>query len=242
MNLTSALAILLGVLTATADVGATKDKKKVEQSKTTDHDAADHRLLWPVPDIDLNFDLADDEVRLLIKYDNAEGKALLESLAKDGKIDVDISKRGIASIVTSNTNRYVLEHNKNILAVEEDEILTINDGYENKLRGGEHNAHRKLSEEFPYGLAMVQAGDGSQSQPQLTIGPHKIKICVVDTGYDDGHEDLPDSSNHGVAGWDDPNQNHGVWDVDGHSHGTHVRNFFCEYLSISIPILIFHSF
>ena len=51
-----------------------------------------------------------------------------------------------------------------------------------------------------------------------------IKICVVDTGYDLGHVDLPFDN---VTGWE-PNipelyPDFGVWDVDLHSkgHGTH---------------------
>ncbi len=45
-----------------------------------------------------------------------------------------------------------------------------------------------------------------------------VKICVVDTGYDLGHPDLP---NVGVTGWDTNVASKGVWDVDLHSHGTH---------------------
>jgi hypothetical protein len=40
-----------------------------------------------------------------------------------------------------------------------------------------------------------------------------IKICVVDTGYDLGHEDLPTESAHGVDGF---NQYDQLWSVDGH--------------------------
>ncbi|KAL7543030.1 hypothetical protein ACHAXR_012487, partial [Thalassiosira sp. AJA248-18] len=36
--------------------------------------------------------------------------------------------------------------------------------------------------------------------------------------YDLGHVDLPTVN---VTGWDTGNANNGVWDVDGHSHGTH---------------------
>lgn len=46
-------------------------------------------------------------------------------------------------------------------------------------------------------------------------------MCVVDTGYDLGHVDLPRPPLQDVTGWDTGNPTNGVWDVDGHSHGTH---------------------
>ncbi|KAL7490563.1 hypothetical protein ACHAWT_000127, partial [Skeletonema menzelii] len=52
------------------------------------------------------------------------------------------------------------------------------------------------------------------------VGAQPIKICVVDTGYDLGHEDLPKSS-HGVDGFSPYDGNTELWDVDGHGHGTH---------------------
>ena len=57
---------------------------------------------------------------------------------------------------------------------------------------------------------------------QLAPPPEPITICVVDTGYDLGHVDLPNSVSHGVTGWE-PNSayNQGDWHIDGHSHRTH---------------------
>jgi serine protease len=45
-----------------------------------------------------------------------------------------------------------------------------------------------------------------------------VKICVVDTGYDLGHPDLPITN---VTGWDPSSASFGVWNVDGNRHGTH---------------------
>merc|ERR1719410_2093034 len=44
------------------------------------------------------------------------------------------------------------------------------------------------------------------------------KVCVVDTGYGNGHEDLPtlDQNSDGY----NP-QSSGEWYIDGHGHGTH---------------------
>ena len=46
------------------------------------------------------------------------------------------------------------------------------------------------------------------------------KVCVVDTGYDITHEDLPKASD-GVAGYTPVDYSPEVWSSDGHGHGTH---------------------
>ncbi len=60
----------------------------------------------------------------------------------------------------------------------------------------------------PYGLPMVQA-----DQLKYMGG---IKVCIVDTGYDLGHGDLPSSTVDGDS------EGAGPWYQDGHGHGTHV--------------------
>lgn len=72
---------------------------------------------------------------------------------------------------------------------------------------------------------MVQAATASKPYDTTNgLLPHAtnpMKICVVDTGYDNGHPDLPSGS--AVTGTDVPNN--GAWDISGqttfHSHGTH---------------------
>ena len=71
----------------------------------------------------------------------------------------------------------------------------------------------QTGEQTPYGIEMINA-------TQLwTIPPkQQVKICVIDTGYDLGHEDLPST---GVTGWDTGDATKGRWNVDINSHGTH---------------------
>ena len=68
----------------------------------------------------------------------------------------------------------------------------------------------------PYGVTMVQA-------QQIEHHPtNKMRVCVVDTGMDIDHQDLPKASD-GLLGW-----NHATdygdqkWYIDGEGHGTHV--------------------
>jgi serine protease len=72
-----------------------------------------------------------------------------------------------------------------------------------------------VAESTPYGITMVQAAQVAEANSG------SLKVCVTDTGYDLGHEDLPSNS---VTGDDnDGNGNDtGNWYNDGHGHGTHV--------------------
>ena len=70
------------------------------------------------------------------------------------------------------------------------------------------------AESTPYGITMVQAQQLSDS------GSVNQKVCIMDTGYDLGHEDLPLSWVSGSDGY--ASYNSGNWDEDGHGHGTHV--------------------
>jgi len=124
-----------------------------------------------------------------------------------------------------------------VTAVEEDSMMHIMSmEYDQKLRGGggvaehireiqdaisatadelpeedvEAQHGRRLAEETPYGINMVNA---SHVWPETPLA--NIKICVVDTGYDLGHVDLPTD---GVQGYNQYNQ---LWSNDGNSHGTH---------------------
>ncbi len=65
----------------------------------------------------------------------------------------------------------------------------------------------------PYGVSAVKAVG-------LTgVTSAGIKVCVIDSGYDLGHEDKPLRPT--VGGEDDPSGT-GQWTLDGSGHGTHV--------------------
>ncbi len=80
---------------------------------------------------------------------------------------------------------------------------------------------RRLAENLPYGIDMVNASWVWDQDPPAD----PIKICVVDTGYDSGHPDLPKEVEHNVKGWHagigTSSTPYGKWNVDGHGHGTH---------------------
>ncbi len=66
-----------------------------------------------------------------------------------------------------------------------------------------------LAQTTPYGIPMVQAD-------QLTVpAGGNVLACIIDSGYDAGHEDLPSATGTPTSG-------SGIWNRDGLQHGTHV--------------------
>jgi subtilisin family serine protease len=66
----------------------------------------------------------------------------------------------------------------------------------------------------PYGIKMVQA----DQFPDMDLNAGNRKICIIDSGYDNTHEDLQ----HVRVTGEDEIGGAGMWDVDGTHHGTHV--------------------
>ena len=87
------------------------------------------------------------------------------------------------------------------------------------------------AEETPYGITMVQASgvEGVVENPASTR-----KVCIVDTGYDYGHEDLPATvtGDDGYGSYDTGN-----WDNDGHGHGTHVAGTIAAWGGNDIGVI-----
>jgi serine protease len=67
-----------------------------------------------------------------------------------------------------------------------------------------------MAQTVPYGITMVQADSAG-----LLPGASTVKVCVIDSGYDLGHEDLPGTGR--ASGLDSTG-----WKTDGCGHGTHV--------------------
>jgi serine protease len=73
-----------------------------------------------------------------------------------------------------------------------------------------------MAQVVPYGITMVQANPAvTDGVPPGTAA--RPKVCVIDSGYDRGHEDLP--SGTGITGFASGSQ---TWYTDTCGHGTHV--------------------
>lgn len=83
--------------------------------------------------------------------------------------------------------------------IENIEDLHLRHNKNRQLADGEHTnntMNRLLVEDVQYGIEMTQANEVwalVQSRPNK-YPSQPVKVCIVDTGYDANHEDLPKSS------------------------------------------------
>lgn len=118
------------------------------------------------------------------------GKAALR--AAGAKIVLDLGKHNAAAATIPNGRVDALRRSSGIALIEPDVPRYMQ------------------SETTPYGITMTQAD-------QVTApNPGNKRICIIDSGYYTGHEDLPSN----VTG--DDNVGAGPWGEDVFGHGSHV--------------------
>ena len=139
--------------------------------------------------------LASDSMRLIVEYKPGQGAAVKTALEQKG-IKVHRELKDFDSIALSVSKEQFAE----LKSV--DGISMVYPDAKRKLQG---NAVGEIS---PYGIAMTQAD-------QLNYAGG-TKVCIIDSGYDYGHPDLPAANVTGEMGLSGP------WNEDDHSHGTHV--------------------
>merc|ERR1712176_799587 len=132
-----------------------------------------------------------------------------QASAMSGSMYVKVAKQNVMGMELTKNQIEILKQNENIEAVEPDEMM-----YATELLRS-----RQLVEEEPYGIGMVLE-DVAWWEDKFANSPPtgSSKVCVVDTGYGNGHEDLPTLDQN--ADGHNP-QSSGEWYIDGHSHGTH---------------------
>lgn len=110
-----------------------------------------------------------------------------------------------------------LSKNPNILSIEVDPVREIVPAAKKTVKPGE--IPYALSE-VPYGVDMVQARDVWDPDYDLDVNNNVptgegVTVCIIDTGYYQGHEDLKDA----IGGFSQVDDD---WSRDGYGHGTHV--------------------
>jgi subtilisin family serine protease len=182
--------------------------------------------------------------RFIVGYKNRQGKYRAQSAAQkksrtssgpqsfsaqgaattDGH-DADLGQQNAVAVTLSSEASERLKEDPNIEYVEEDSIRypTMMRGYHQHLKDDvlkenipnnnnetrRDENYRKLTETVPYGIPMVQA----DQVPYDSTNPRTI--CIIDTGYNLGHEYLPSTNVVGIDG-------NLAWNEDGNGHGTHV--------------------
>ncbi|WP_158683983.1 S8 family serine peptidase [Pseudoalteromonas sp. T1lg10] len=140
---------------------------------------------------------ANEEQRYIVKFKPGQKASVMTALSNSrGKVERELDKHQLVAVTLPAQAAKQFKSRKDIEFIEVDQKRYL------------------MAESTPYGISMVQADQVSDA---LT---GNMKVCIMDTGYDLGHEDLPTTGVTGDDGYD--NYNSGNWYEDGHGHGTHV--------------------
>ena len=115
------------------------------------------------------------------------------------------------SKMNGEVKRYIDEMNIVAAVLPQSEIQTLKQDPDVEFIEPDYRRYL-MAEDIPYGIPLVQADQVSDENAA------NQKVCVIDSGYDIAHVDLPAA---GVTG-DDFGSATGAWDMPGDAHGTHV--------------------
>lgn len=153
---------------------------------------------------------AADTTRVIVTFKSGAqaAQAARAAIAQaGGRIKVEIDGRNVAVELPKAAAMALAKHGA-VELVEEDAKR-----YPLALATPSTGTPYKLGQMVPYGVKLVQADKVKDTNAA------NRKICIIDSGYTLGHEDLPGAAN--VTGEDDPNGS-GLWSTDESHHGTHV--------------------
>jgi serine protease len=128
--------------------------------------------------------------RVIVGFKNKEGENAAR--ARASAVHLAIGGQDAIAMDMPVTAIPGLQNNPNIVYIEKDEILHAS------------------AQSTPYGITAVQADPFSL--PPLTANGKKV--CIIDSGYDLGHPDLPST---GVTGFNSLSGT--AWDTDTCGHG-----------------------
>jgi subtilisin family serine protease len=153
---------------------------------------------------------AADTQRVVVTFKPGSTAAKLARAAvahAGGQVKLEIDGESIAVVLPKAAVTALKKHSSIALIEEDAPRYPLSLTYPSK-------APYKRGQLVPYGIKMVQA----DKLPELDVNAGNRKVCIIDSGYDNTHEDLPHVH---VTGEDDIG-GAGKWDVDGTHHGTHV--------------------
>lgn len=153
--------------------------------------------------------------RVIIQYVPNKGGALTKALASVGaQVHYSFPRLNAVAATVSNSALAGLKNNPNVAFVEEDAPrypISV-------MRSAA--AVAPVGQTVPYGIDMVKARDVWDANRDGVVDAgaptaSNRKICIIDSGFYTGHEDLQGVSVSGYNG-------NLPWNVDGSGHGTHV--------------------
>lgn len=155
----------------------------------------------------------DEMVQVMVMHKNGAGKA--EAKKSASRLVGEIPRFNIVVATMSVHDADGLRHSPNIEGVDLDKAVTVAPKPLEEFDDHDLVRRRAMKEEVSNGVSMVQAKG-------VEPGPEAVKICVVDSGYNLGHEDLPKQPV--VSGKDNSfyKNDESLKDTSILGHGTHV--------------------
>jgi subtilisin family serine protease len=154
-----------------------------------------------------------DEQHVIVGYKkgkSAKFRAPGFAPQRHARIKHDLARIGALAMVLSGAELKKLRQDRDVDYIEEDVPrypLAVT-----RMSTGEAGTPYLAGQQVPYGLKLVQA----DQLPDTNAANRKL--CIIDSGYDRSHEDLPSGSN--ITG--DYDAGTGWWYTDERRHGTHV--------------------
>lgn len=155
------------------------------------------------------------KVLLKMKKNNGNNTNSVKDLTADSYVNIE--RLGIFATHVSYDEAMALKDDIEMIEPDGD-VYDIND--ENQLKNIKNHRkrqnERRLTEKVTWNIKEILQ---DVKFWESTVPKMEMKICVVDTGYDLGHDDLPVKPD--VIGKNTPNITEN-WSYDGHGHGSHV--------------------
>jgi subtilisin family serine protease len=150
--------------------------------------------------------------RVVVTFKDGGAAAARAAVARaGGRVVLDLTDLNALAVRLPSAAVPRLKADRRVASVEADPVRTL------MVRKGTPRISNRnaldSSEQIPFGIPMVQAD-------RLAFNAAGAKkVCIIDAGYDLGHEDLQTAN---VAGVDLTTTQLGDWNTDENSHGTHV--------------------
>lgn len=145
--------------------------------------------------------------RYIVKFTEGRAQAALNALhAAGAQVALNLAPQNAVAVYIPEQALAGLSRNPSIEYIEDDVLRNPTALWSDSTVGGETT---------PYGVQMVQANLVNSSNLASR------KICIIDSGYSQQHEDLRDTSDGGITA-NASDKGSGTWDQDSCGHGSHV--------------------
>ena len=162
-----------------------------------------------------------DSVRVWVTYQNGRKAEVAQSLTNaNASFHYDFPELEAFVVTMPAAALNGIVNNPFVVDVEEDPARYPIEPIAVSLEPGADDTVDVNGQVIPWGIDAVQARDvwdvdrDAQVDADAPSGAG-IKVCIIDTGYYAGHEDLKDTAS-GISQVDNE------WDTDGYGHGSHV--------------------